>query len=127
MGNIGTPEILVVLIVALLVLGPTRLPQAARSFGKAMSEFRRVTGGLQAEMRDAVSSIENEINVFKDDGKPELPPPAPYVFDPPQVPPMQPGLPLDMSEPTPSLSEPPAVPTGPPVEDAETPDTRNEA
>lgn len=127
MGNIGTPEIFIVLIVALLVLGPTRLPQAARSFGKALSEFRRVTGGLQAEMRDAVSSIENEINVFKDEGKPQIPPPAPYVFDPPAVPPVQPGMPVEMSDPAPLFSEPPTVDTGPPVDDADTPDTRPEA
>ena len=62
MGNIGGPEILVVLIVALLVLGPNRLPEAARSMGKAMAEFRRVTGGLQAEVRDAMSQLENEVN-----------------------------------------------------------------
>ena len=53
---------LVVLIVALLVLGPNRLPQAARSMGKAMAEFRRVTGGLQAEVRDAMSQLEHEVN-----------------------------------------------------------------
>jgi sec-independent protein translocase protein TatB len=61
-GNIGGPEIVVVLIIALLVLGPNRLPQAARSMGKAMAEFRKVTGGLQAEMRDAMSTLENEVN-----------------------------------------------------------------
>ncbi|MDP1792708.1 MAG: twin-arginine translocase TatA/TatE family subunit [Acidimicrobiales bacterium] len=88
MGNIGTPEILIVLIVALLVLGPTRLPQAARQVGKAMAEFRRVTGGLQAEMRDAMSSIESEIKSATDISVPETvtPPPAkPYIFEPPAV------------------------------------------
>jgi sec-independent protein translocase protein TatB len=73
-GNIGGPELLVVLIVALLVLGPNRLPQAARSMGKAMAEFRRVTGGLQAEVRDAMSQLEHEVNQTT----PELPqPPLP--------------------------------------------------
>ena len=46
---------LVVLVVALVVLGPTRLPDAARSLGKAVAEFRRVSSGLQAEVRDAFS------------------------------------------------------------------------
>ena len=41
------------MIVALIVLGPNRLPEAAKQVGKAVSEFRRVTSGLQAEMRDA--------------------------------------------------------------------------
>lgn len=53
MGNIGTSEILIVLVAALIILGPKRLPDAARQFGKAMAEFRRVSSGLQAEMRDA--------------------------------------------------------------------------
>lgn len=53
MGSIGAPEILVVLIVGLIVLGPNRLPQAAKQVGKAMAEFRRVSSGVQAEIRDA--------------------------------------------------------------------------
>lgn len=54
--------------------------------GKAMAEFRRVTGGLQAEMRDAISTIENEVKKpFEDEM--QTPPPAPYVFEPPSVPP----------------------------------------
>ena len=51
--NIGPAEILVVLVVALVVLGPSRLPDAARSIGKAMAEFRRMSSGIQAEVRDA--------------------------------------------------------------------------
>jgi len=54
-GSIGPAEILVVLVVALVVLGPARLPEAARSVGKAMGELRRVTAGLQSEVRDAVA------------------------------------------------------------------------
>lgn len=40
-----------ILVVALLVLGPKKLPDAARQMGKAMAEFRRVTSGLQDEVR----------------------------------------------------------------------------
>lgn len=78
MGNIGGPELLVVLIIALLVLGPNRLPQAAKSMGKALSEFRRVTGGLQAEVRDAMSQLENEVNaVIPEAPRPPQPPQPP--------------------------------------------------
>ena len=77
MTNIGGPEIIVVLIVALLVLGPTRLPQAARSMGRAMAEFRRVTGGLQAEVRDAMSQLEDEVNHAEPPAIPSPPPPTP--------------------------------------------------
>ena len=53
MGSIGPAEILVVLVVALVVLGPNRLPDAARSLGKALAELRRVSAGVQSEVRDA--------------------------------------------------------------------------
>ena len=91
MGNIGTPELFVVLIVALLVLGPTRLPDAARSIGKAVSEFRRVTGGFQNEVRDAMSQLEHEVKSTinpPDQAHSPAPPaetPKPYVFEPPPV------------------------------------------
>ncbi len=55
MGSIGGTEVLLVLVVALIVLGPTRLPDAARSLGKALGEFRRMSAGFQAEVKDAFS------------------------------------------------------------------------
>ena len=55
MPNIGPSELLVVLVVVLLVLGPSRLPDAARQVGRALGEFRRVTSGFQAEVRDAMA------------------------------------------------------------------------
>lgn len=55
MFNVGGPEILVILLIALIVLGPQRLPSAARQVGRAMAEFRRVTSGFQAEVRDALN------------------------------------------------------------------------
>jgi Tat protein translocase TatB subunit len=52
--NVGTPEMLVILVVALLVLGPNKLPEVARQVGKAVGEIRRLGAGFQAEMRDAM-------------------------------------------------------------------------
>src|SRR5687767_6755773 len=54
MGSIGAPEVLVILLVALIVLGPDRLPGAARQVGRALSELRRMSSGVQAELRDAM-------------------------------------------------------------------------
>ena len=54
MGNLGGGEILVILLVALLVLGPAKLPDAARQLGKAVAEFRKVSGGFQRELRAAL-------------------------------------------------------------------------
>ena len=54
MFNVGTAELLVILLVALLVLGPNKLPDAARQVGRALGELRRLSSGFQAEMRDAL-------------------------------------------------------------------------
>ena len=41
MGNIGLPELLVILVVAFLCLGPQRLPDMARALGEAVRAFRQ--------------------------------------------------------------------------------------
>jgi len=53
MGSVGAPELLVIFLVALIVLGPERLPGIARQMGKAMAEFRRVTSGFEEQVRSA--------------------------------------------------------------------------
>lgn len=58
MFNVGGPEIVVILLVALIVLGPDQLPKAMRTFGNVMAEIRKVSGGFQAEMRKAMDTIE---------------------------------------------------------------------
>lgn len=60
MFNVGTPELLVIMLVALIILGPQRLPEAARQVGKAMSELRRISSGFQAEMRDAMDPVRQD-------------------------------------------------------------------
>ena len=62
MGSVGAPEVLVILVLALLVLGPERLPQAARTMGRWMGELRKLTGSLQAEVRDVVDDVMRPVN-----------------------------------------------------------------
>jgi sec-independent protein translocase protein TatB len=54
MLNVGGPEVLVILLVALIVLGPQQLPKAVRSVGNVMSELRRMSSGFQDEIRNAL-------------------------------------------------------------------------
>jgi sec-independent protein translocase protein TatB len=61
-GSVGAPEILVILVLALIVLGPERLPQAARTMGRWVGEVRRVTGSLQAEVKDVVDEVMRPVN-----------------------------------------------------------------
>lgn len=55
MLNIGGGELLIIFLVALIVLGPTKLPDAAKQAGKIMGEFRRLSSGFQREMQSAMS------------------------------------------------------------------------
>jgi len=47
-GSIGFPELVVIFIVALLVLGPQRLPEMARTLGRTLRELRRTASDLQS-------------------------------------------------------------------------------
>lgn len=54
MLNLGTGEVLLILVVALVVLGPDKLPGAARQAGRWIAELRRLSSGFQSELRDAL-------------------------------------------------------------------------
>ena len=52
--NFGGGEIIVVIIVALVVLGPDRLPEMARSAGRMLHKFKTMTAGLQSQVSDVM-------------------------------------------------------------------------
>ncbi len=54
-GSLGLPEILFILVVALLVFGPRRLPEIGRTIGKALGEFRRATTELKRSIDTEVT------------------------------------------------------------------------
>jgi sec-independent protein translocase protein TatA len=65
-GNIGLPELMIILAVALLVFGPKKLPEVGRSIGKALREFRKTTdeikGKFEEQIRvDDIKDIQNDI------------------------------------------------------------------
>jgi Tat protein translocase TatB subunit len=89
MFGIGMPELLVILVVALVVLGPKRLPELARTLGKAMAEFRRSTTEIMDELQTAQL----------DDVRPRRRAPA-----------SQPTAPATPAEPAPEASRPASPP-----------------
>src|SRR5687767_12168951 len=54
MFNVGGGELVVIFLVALIFLGPQRLPGAARQVGKFMADMRRMSNGFQSELRNAL-------------------------------------------------------------------------
>jgi len=52
--NVGGAEFFVIMLVALLVIGPTKLPHAARQVGQFLGEFRRIANGFQNELKTAM-------------------------------------------------------------------------
>ena len=57
MFNVGPGELLVIMLVALVVLGPDKLPDAARKMGNVLGELRRMSSGFQEEMRGAFEDV----------------------------------------------------------------------
>lgn len=61
--NIGAGEMLIIIVVALIVFGPAKLPEMGAKFGKAMREFRRASSELTEELT-------REVEVKKEQEKP---------------------------------------------------------
>src|SRR5438874_8811844 len=97
-SSLGPAEILVILVVALIVLGPSRLPEAGRQVGKALTEIRKWTQDIKSEVNDAFTP---------EPPMAPMPPPTP-----PPTPPTPPAAPAEPGGPT--LSDAPTAP----VEDA---------
>ena len=87
MFGIGTPELLVILVVALIVLGPERMPEIARALGKAMAELRRATSGLTDELHNARILLEEQAQAAMRERPAPKPPEAPAAMPEPGPPP----------------------------------------
>ena len=58
MFNIGLPEMLIIVAIALIVFGPNKLPELARAFGKAMREFKKATEEVKESFREETKDLE---------------------------------------------------------------------
>jgi sec-independent protein translocase protein TatA len=95
MFDVGGGELLLILMAVLLLFGPSKLPELARSFGKGMAQFRRA----QTEFQRNLNSISEEIESTVQDQPPPktlTPSPKKYEFvsefdttSPPEAPPSE--------------------------------------
>jgi len=64
--NIGGGELIAILIIALIVLGPDKLPDAVRRAGRLYGELRRMSSGFQAELREVLDEPMREVRSTTD-------------------------------------------------------------
>jgi len=79
-GNIGFPELMLLLAIALLIFGPKKLPEVGRSIGRAIREFRRTSEEIREkieeeiefeELKEVQQEVQKETNEEKPDNTPE--------------------------------------------------------
>ncbi len=87
MFGIGMPEFILILVVALVVLGPKKLPELARSIGKALAEFKRSAEALKENlnMGEELKDVQNNLKEMVD--------PSAYLEPPKITPPVEETLP----------------------------------
>src|ERR1700741_3926307 len=84
MFGIGMTELMVIFVIGLVVLGPKRLPELARTLGKSLAEFRRASNDLRREFMSATEDAQITPPALASRPAPPAPPPAAPAS--PQVP-----------------------------------------
>lgn len=64
MPNIGFPELILILLIALLIFGPKKLPEIGKSIGKAISELKRASNELKETIEEEIRA--EEIKKFEE-------------------------------------------------------------
>jgi len=59
-GPVGMPELIIILVIALIVFGPRKLPDLGRSLGRSLSEFKRASSELRSTLEDEIRVEEKQ-------------------------------------------------------------------
>jgi len=66
MSSIGIPGLILILIIALIVFGPKKLPEIGRSFGQTLKEFKKSANGLTDDIEEEKRSQQTQIKEIND-------------------------------------------------------------
>ena len=67
MFNIGLPELLIIVAIALIVFGPNKLPELAKAFGRAMREFKKATEEVKESFEAETKDLEEVKHTLTDE------------------------------------------------------------
>jgi TatA/E family protein of Tat protein translocase len=76
-GSIGMPELIIILVIALIIFGPRKLPELGKSLGRSLSEFRRASNELRSTLEEEIRTEEQQKAAPKVAAPAEEPPAAP--------------------------------------------------
>jgi len=80
MGNLGMPELMMIMLLALLLFGPKKLPEIGKQVGKALGEFRKASNDLKRSIQDEMDKAQAGLDsISSDPPKPEPKPEAPAL------------------------------------------------
>ena len=76
------PELIFIFLLALVLVGPKKLPELARQLGKYMAEFKRASNEFRRQLEDEMLNIELEERAKKEKEAPRVLPPEPQSEEP---------------------------------------------
>ena len=72
-GSIGMPELIIILVIALIIFGPRKLPELGKSLGRSLNEFKRASADLQNTLEQEIKLEEQKETQAKAPKQPEAP------------------------------------------------------